>query len=709
MEEKKNKCPLCNKRLVMKDGVPTCPDCGYRDPYRSGGAQSQADQSQPPRMNYGQQSQTNSGWQQPQTNSGWQQPQTNNGWQPSRSDNGWQPSRSDTSHQQPGYGQQPKMGPYAAVVQPSGKEKKKGNVAAVVIIATMTVTAVVVLISVLGTRLYSAATRNGQEEEGSSHRDTASAISSFEEYSVPSSVQSSVSDVSHLTFHQPESKLLQEFVSQLFGKPASSVTREELNSVVGLKVRDMYNYSGVEVAYELSDGTVGTAYLTNTYVDSGDFKCFPGIQTLDLGRESLDWDTDWHNLTSLTSLSCDSSLEDLEEYMDVSQLTLLSLTCDFMMDDCSGLGAYSGLKYLKLDCGDHGMALDGVSQASSLETLIIEDGDFITDFGELYDMTQLKELSIESDGLRDIGFIREMPGLESLELVSTGLLQAAAIADRADTLKCLRLHQNYSLEDYSPVFECTGLEELELYVDYDFDQEMVMPDLSMMPGLKVLTLGNYERYPGLGNLTALESLTLAGVGSFGSDGDLESLENLTSLKTLSFIDMSMESRLLESFASVPSLETLDLTDSFIWGDLNAAFGLPNLKTLILEDADFGLRLEGMPVSESLQELDMRDANVHQLKEDGSWDYGAGSTRIMLGGYTEFFEHMPNLAVLKAPGQELQDVEFAGNLTQLTYLDITDNYVTDLSPLAGLEQFKVLVCANNPIRDMAALKNVIIIK
>ncbi|MCM1064929.1 MAG: hypothetical protein NC420_10760 [Eubacterium sp.] len=683
MEEKKNKCPLCNKRLVMKNGVPTCPDCGYRDPYRSGGAQSQADHSQPPRMNYG---------------------------QPSQAGSGWQPSQADYSHQQPGYGRQPQTGSYTAAPRPSGKEKKKRNTAAIVIVAMTTVTALVVIVSVLGVLIHSAVSRTGQEEaEGSSYRDTAAAVTSVEEYSVPSSVQSSVSDVSHLTLHQPESTLLQEFVSQLFGKPASSVTREELNSVIGLKIRDTYHYNGLEVSYELSDGTAGTCYLSTTYVESEDFKCFPRIQTLDLGRESLDWDTDWHNLTSLTSLSCDSSLEDLEEYMDVSQLTSLSLCCDFLMNDCSGLGAYSGLRYLKLDCGDHSMALDGISQASSLETLIIEDGDFITDFGELYDMTQLKELSIESDGLRDIGFIRDMSGLESLELVSTGLLQAAAIADRADTLKCLRLHQNYSLEDYSPVFECTGLEELELYVDYDFEKEMVMPDLSMMPGLKVLTLGNYEKYPGLGELTALESLTLAGAGSFGSDADLEGLEKLASLKTLSFIDMSMEPGLLESFASVPSLETLDLTDSFIWGDLNAAFGLPNLKTLILEDANFGLRLEGMPVSESLQELDMRDARVHRLKEDGSWDYGAGSTQIMLGGYTEFFEHMPNLAVLKVPGQELQDVEFAKGLTQLAYLDITDNYVTDLSPLAGLEQFRVLVCTNNPIRDMTVLKNVIIIK
>ncbi|MDE7046362.1 MAG: hypothetical protein K2O97_15440 [Acetatifactor sp.] len=60
MEERKNRCPLCNKMLVIKDGVPACPDCGYRDPYRSGESQTGDSQQQP---NYGGQSQANYGQQ----------------------------------------------------------------------------------------------------------------------------------------------------------------------------------------------------------------------------------------------------------------------------------------------------------------------------------------------------------------------------------------------------------------------------------------------------------------------------------------------------------------------------------------------------------------------------------------------------------------------------------------------------------------------
>lgn len=705
MEERKNKCPLCNKKLVMKDGVPTCPDCGYRDPYRSGSGQSQS--------NYGQQSWSNHNGQ-PQSNYG-QQSQSDHSRQ-SQSNYGQQSQPNNSGQSQSNYNRPPQP-------VPSGNNGAKQNNQTVLIISIVAVVAILVIAA--GGLLISVGYNAYREMEdelrtadrgssgdfdgrGSSAAASAPSVSNEPAPSPSVSTESRGGDVSHLTFNPPESELLTEFVSQLFDKPAASVTREDLSSVISVEIREMNNGSGTEVIYELSDGNAGVCYLASARVDSEDFKCFPKLQTLKLGRNSLDWGTDWHNMTSLTSLSCETTLGDLEGYMDVSQLTELEIYCDFLMSDCSEAGAYSHLEYLKLDCNDHGMELTGLSQATALKALVIEDGDGISDFEELYDMTQLEALSIESKGLRDIGFVRGMSGLESLELADTQLVQLTAISDRADTLKCLRIHRNDSVEDYSPVFECTGLEELELYVDYDTNADMVMPDLSMMPGLKVLTLGNYDRFPGLGNLTALESLTLIDGGYFDDAGNLAGVENLTNLKKLSLIDMSAQPVLLEAFAGVTSLEAIDLTDTFIWGDINVVFGMPDLKTLNLEDAEFGLRLEGMPVSGSLRELNMVDTTVDRLKEDGSWDYSAGNTQIKLGGYTEFFEHMPGLTMLTVPEQELQDVKFAENMPQLTYLDITDNYVTDLSPLAGLEQLKVVVCENNPVHGRTGLKNVIII-
>lgn len=698
MAEKKNKCPLCSKRLMMKDGVPFCPDCGYRDPYRAGSGQqfnygqpSPSGSGQPP--DYGQPSLTGSG-------------QQFNYGQPSSSGSGQQPNYGQSSSSGNGGGNPPTIPGAGAADNNTGKPANLKAVIAIVVVTVVCVTTILTVVVGVGFTVVGDIIR---EMSGGAYPEFTAPppASADREPSVPVSSQHGGS-VSHLTFEPPESELLQEFVSQIFDKPAASVTREELNSVIRLEIRDMYNYNGTEIHYELSDGTAGICYLSSTRVDPGDFKCFPGIQKLDLGRNYLSWGTDWHNLTSLTSLACEVTLEDLAGYMDVSQLTALDLSCDFLMRDCSGLAAYDNLEYLKLDCNNYEMDLAGISQVSSLRTLVIEDGDYITDFGVLYDMPQLKELSVESKGLKDIGFIRDMSGLESLELAGTELLQIGAVSDRADTLKCLRLHRNFSVEDYSPVFECTGLEELELYVDYDYNTDMAMPDLSMMPGLKILTLGNYEKFPGLEKLTALESLTLMDAGNFGNDGELTGLENLKALRSLALLNMSVEPDLLEAFAVVDSLEEIDLTDTFIWGDINTVFGMPNLKVLNLRDADFGLRLDEMPVSESLLELDMADTQTHRLKEDGNWDFTASNTLIRLGYYTEFFDHMPNLTVLKVPDQELKDVGFTANLPRLVYLDITNNYVTDLSPLAGLGQLEVVVCKNNPVDGRTESKNVIMI-
>ena len=654
----------------MKDGVPTCPDCGYRDPYRSGSGQSQSGYSQP-------------------------------------------------SQPQPGYSQPTRPQPnYSGTAGTSSPAQQKDNGVKGVIIAA--VVAAIFVAAGLLYGLYSFVNNAFAEfadsymdeayhsyESAYSHRESDNSASSAD--TVEASNGRGSSDVSHLTFTTPESTLLQEFVSQLFGKPAASLTREELGSIVRVELREPLNGSGKEIDYELADGTTGTCYLTRTRVETADFKCFHNLETLNLGHTSLDWDTDWHNLKSLSSVSCQASLNDLAKCMDVTQLTSLELIHDAIMNNLSGIEGYSNLEHLSLDFNDRVFNLTGISQAPALREFVLVDGDGISDFEELYAMPQLTLLSIESKGLRDIGFVSVMPELESLELRNTQLKRIDAIADCAGTLKSLRLHQNYSVEDYSSVLLCTGLEELELYVNYDIYGEMIMPDLSGMQDLKILTLGNFDMFPSLQELTKLESLTFVD-GGVGRDPErLAGLEALTDLRSLTFLEMSVNPEFLEPVGLVTSLEILDLEDTFIWGDINFAFTLPNLRVLNLQDADFGLNLKEMPVSESLQELNLTGAHAHTLAEDGTWDYRADNTRVYLSEYTELFEHMPNLTVLHIPSQELQDVKFAEKLTKLIYLDITNNYVTDLTPLAGLEQLRVVACDYNPIHERTGLDDVKLIE
>ena len=72
-------------------------------------------------------------------------------------------------------------------------------------------------------------------------------------------------------------------------------------------------------------------------------------------------------------------------------------------------------------------------------------------------------------------------------------------------------------------------------------------------------------------------------------------------------------------------------------------------------------------------------------------------------------NFPNLEQLYLKGNELTDLSFITEcgLTNLRTLDITDNYIVDLSPLADLAQLEIVACEDNPIADTAGLDDLLV--
>jgi len=672
MGEKKSKCPLCNKKLVMVNGVPTCPDCGYKDPYGT---------SQP-------QSQT--------TGYGGQPVQTGYGGQPGQTSYGGQPV-------QTGYGSQP-AGTSSTGSKGTGGKSNTGAMAAIIAVVVIVLVVVVGLTSAFLLMRNFAPGTNAPDRENIMASSTPQSADRQEQESQASASRQD-NDISHLTFTPPESPLLQELVSVIFDKPAGSVTKSDLNSVVGLKFYELGDTGVQAVDYCLSDDSCGSCVFSEGNLQTEDLKCFPNLESLYIDG-SLDWGTDWHGLTSLSVLSCGSTIEELTGIMDVSQLTAMELDCNFMMTDFTGIENFTNLEYLSVDGRSDLQSLDGLSGAPALKIFILESGDMVEDFEELYSMSRLQGLSIDSGKLRDIGFIRSMPELEYLGLRNTDLKGLDALADCADTLKGLHLYRNYSVDDYSVVFQCTGLEELELCVYYDTNiGYSELPDLSGLTNLKTLILGNFDRLDTLKKLTWLENLTLSDTYV----ADETALEGLVNLQSLSLNDMSLEPSFLKPVSGLTGITTVDLKDSFIWGDISPILSLPGLQYLNMESVDFGLNLDAVPVCESLTVLNMTDTTLHRLEEDGSWPYFADDDEISLSDNTEFLERFPNLVELYVPGHELEDVEFAAQMEQLMLLDISDNYVTSLTPLSELKQLRIVICKDNPIHDRTGIKDAVLIE
>lgn len=645
MGASRKKCPLCSKKLVEINGIPTCPDCGFREPGSAGG-----------------------------TGAGTMQ-------------------------------------------EPVKVKKKKEQSTEKIVFALSAAVAVICVIGVavwyivsgLSNAAEVAENKTGSESVSSGTANTDILSEIRENRAGRGSGEdgesgASISDKAQI-YSLPKSEFLIDLVEVLFDKPVNQVSYEELYSIIYLDIYELNDTDVMAVDVYFSDGTGASWLMPDYYVDTTDFNCLEGLQYLYLDAVSVNYGTDWHKLENLQALSCDASMSDIAKYMDVSQLIYLSVEDTFGMTDLSALSEFTSLQYLELDAGFLD-SIEGVSRAESLRGLYITDGDRITDFSELYDMPWLEELAIESKGLKDIGFISGMENLWYLSLEGTEIRKIDAVSDCADTLRVLLLDDNYQVEDISPVFECTGLERLQLWVDYQFDIPMEVPDFSAMTNLWSLSIEGYDRFGNLALLPGLTELTIECPGS----GDGEFLKELPNLTTLNLVNMSIDEGLMEGIACAESLEILNLEDSFIWCDISPVFELPNLQELNLEWAECGICPEELAVSESLARLNLTHATFDSLREDGSWDYGNYDTELSMQEVLDALAPcMPNLKELYVPERELDDLVFAETLSHLLLLDIEDNYVTDLSPLTNLEELTILICGGNPVQNTDGLEEVIVVK
>lgn len=629
MSRDQDRCPLCSRKLVMVAGCPTCPDCGYRNPYQTDAPQRQ----------------------------------TNN--------------------------------QYGA--QGGSRANNNGLVIGVV------VAAVAVIVALMGAMVAGGVYLLSTYEEPTADSQAKNGIGSGGRRG--SDYSNGVADTDRQTAARPEDGMLTELVEAIFDKSLDRVTQEEIESISYLEFYELGESGTTVVYYILADGSGATYIPENQRLRVGDLNYFSGLTCL-LMEEELDWRTDWSNLTELRFLRCGSPLPAIARAMDVSRLIWVQAESDLIDGGVEGIEQFESLEHLTIDA-DYVESIKGISKLQSLTELILTDAERLQDYEELYDMPQLEVLSIESGKLRDIGFVREMDQLVELDLIGTDLKRLDAIEDCADTLKTLRLERNYGVDDYSVVLQCTELEELELFVDYKFDVPMQAPDLSGLTQLKYLHLGNYDRFENLAKLTQLEELTIEDVGS--GDGDF--LASLTNLKQLNLIDMSVYEGFLDEIYKLSNLETIDLTDSFVWDDISIIFHAPLLKRVYLNDATVGLDVNNMVPCFFVEELDMTGTSLRKLLEDGSWDYHTQGRdgEIALQDIPEFFAYFSNLHMLYIPGHELEDVSFLSGMANLTYLDVSDNYITDLSPLKELPWLDVVVCKDNPLHNREGMEDVLLIE
>lgn len=487
-----------------------------------------------------------------------------------------------------------------------------------------------------------------------------------------------------------------EVLELIFEKETSDITALELSSITYL---DFFYYDNVHtaVAYEISsqDGSsnFGYIYPGDVSFHNTDFSVFPNLDTLYMEYGSIG---SLQGLKKLCVLGTDMTTSEIEELINPEQLISLTLTELVFDSNLSNIGDFKNLTSLNLDSA-YLENINTLSKLKNLETLRIYNGDRIADFSVLSDMPQLEYLYLDCPKLRDISFVENMTKLADLHIWNSEVLEIDSIKNCKNTLKTLDLSYNYKVKNYDAVSELTNLESLSLYVDYSFDDPIPVPQLKNMPNLTRLLLGHFDDLSELKNAPGLTSLTLYDIYA----SDFSSLESLQELTSLSLYDMSLEPSVFDSVMKLTNLTSISLDDSHVWGNVEELLSLPNLMEFYMSDCVAGFDVTNLTPNPSLLLIDLNHSQLRALK-DGKWDYNDNSNTLSLAKNTDIFKNYENLQELYIAEHEIDSIQFAASLPHLRVLDITDNYVTDLTPLAILPNLECVMCYNNPIANDGGL-------
>lgn len=655
-ESKKNKCPLCGKEMDYIYGDMVCTECGYRKSYGAS-ALEQAQQTMSENTRNAEMNEENKKVLPPQ-------------------------DKPTYSYEQD----------HSSAKASTGNDNKKKSVWKIAGIVLAIYFGLSLLINIASS-VYLMFRHNSSYDSGndSSRVSVSSEIADHKFPEYQGDISTDIEDEEEIDFG-----LIELLIEEIFNKKYSEVTPEELATVTELNIYNNYDIDAKTIEYTLEDGTTGTVYSKDINLDTENLNLFTGLRTLKTEYGML-WKGDLDGLDQLTEIWVEMKPSDLAEAVNPEQITTLGIGDFFSSGSMQGIEEFTNLETLYADV----RYLEDISELSSLKKLkhlVLENADSVKSFKVLYDMPQLESLYIESESLRDIGFVSGMENLTELSILDSEIKNIDALASCTDTLQVLNLSHNYQVSDYHIVEEMTQLSDLTLRVSYDFDIEMRIPDISRMPNLTKLSVENYEYFDSLVNAKNLQELTV----SETYITDIPEIASLTDLRVFHLNSMSLGPKVIERIAEVSSLEIIDLNSSYVWGNVEELLKIPSLQELSLEYTTAGFDVDNLQTNEQLQKLNLNHAHLKSLR-DGIWNYEVdGGDSLILSNNDYIFAYYPNLKELYLEEQEIDDISFAENLKGLRILDMKDNYVTDLTPLAGLPDLQIVFCEENPIAEDAGL-------
>ena len=424
-----------------------------------------------------------------------------------------------------------------------------------------------------------------------------------------------------------------------------------------------------------------------TTLQEGDFDGLTALTTLDLGYNSISDISTLQNLTNLTYLSLSSnSISDISALEDLTNLTSLWLAGNSISD-------YGPLRRLIA-------AIEAAGRSLWLDITIPPL--------PLSERTQQVRDAIVAavPGVSSAGDVTatHLAAITSLDLNNKGIttLQEGDF-DGLTALTTLDLGYN-SISDISTLQNLTNLTSLSLD-DNSISDISTLQNLTNLTSLSLSSNSISDISP-LEDLTNLTWLNL----SDNSISDISPLEDLTNLTALFLSD--------NSISDISPLE--DLTNlTWLWLAGNSISDYAPLRRLIaaIEAAGRSLWLDitipPLPLSERTQQV--RDAIVAAVPGvssagDVTATHLAAITSLRLDNkgittlQTGDFDGLTGLTYLNLRDNSISDISALEDLTNLTWLSLSSNSISDISTLENLTNLTTLGLTGNSISDISTLQN-----
>ena len=549
----------------------------------------------------------------------------------------------------------------------------------------------------------------------------------------------------------PEEEVMKSFSEVAFSKQFSEITAEDYASLQYLALRrskdpsdgqDKWRFDYSESVDETGKAvSPKTVYLSgDDYLNEEDLQPFIGLVSLSSDynlRFSYDdgYSDDLKSLTNLQYLTLGSrSFKEIKNLV-ANPEQILGLYGVYLTEDSSYrygeeeedsadiYKAFSSLRELAVNVdSDFEPGISPLSFFPQLELLALQIGgsrNTPLDLSPLSSLSQCKTLEIDGyyeQGVENVSVLSGMPQIETLMLHQIINLKDLQFAQNMPKLKSLYL------EDL-PILSLEGLQNLQslnsLYIDC---RDLTNTDaLASLSSLQKLGFG-YHNYdiPDLHGLSALEEAEIYTV-------DLKSISNMPSIKSLIIHNQSGEYE-ADSLRGMNALSELTIIGNGIIGEVGPSLGpvlreLPALEKLIFRDTpmdgyqDYSLALSNTGVKEmyflpkdlsststsdnpelplslskveddhTVEVLQLSRTDFHNLDDD---------SRNFYPNAKAYLSHFKALKKLYINGNNLENLDCIEGLSTLEELDISDNYLSDVSALRNFPNLKKVKLSGNPV-------------